>query len=363
LKPLTIYDKENPQIKAIGVWDTVGSLGIPQTVKLEWLKTQLGMNTLKDELKFYDTNLAPRVQYAFHALALEEGRYNFQPAIWSRPATTKSTKLKQVWFPGVHATIGGGTDDSEINDISLAWMMDQLSPHLNFDPDYCRDTLFQLPPVNNDASLPYQRWACGAIDSKGSFPTNVLYAVAGNHVVRTPGQYCVVDPQTGKVTGRPLVDTQERVHPAVRIRLLRNGLVPNLGVDGKGGYSAEALTPHDGIAAWWQGNSRHGWTLERVPSPSSSTVSSADAAIISSLEGDFTSNDAKPKDPPATWLWRSKAKGDKHSEGFAKIMLEEPILGEGARFQRMVMNLSQDDTGDLVHLLADGGDVPSTFRA
>ncbi len=44
--------------------------------------------------------------------------------------------LKQVWFPGVHSNIGGGYDDAEISDITLAWMMSQLEPFLEFNENY-----------------------------------------------------------------------------------------------------------------------------------------------------------------------------------------------------------------------------------
>ncbi len=44
--------------------------------------------------------------------------------------------LKQVWFPGVHSNIGGGYDDAELSDITLAWMMSQLEPFLEFNGNY-----------------------------------------------------------------------------------------------------------------------------------------------------------------------------------------------------------------------------------
>jgi len=45
--------------------------------------------------------------------------------------------LRQVWFPGVHSNVGGGYDDQEIANISLAWMMDQLaSIGVAFQEDY-----------------------------------------------------------------------------------------------------------------------------------------------------------------------------------------------------------------------------------
>ncbi len=40
----------------------------------------------QDELRFYDTKLASNVLNAFQALALDEMRYSFQPAVWEKPA-------------------------------------------------------------------------------------------------------------------------------------------------------------------------------------------------------------------------------------------------------------------------------------
>ncbi|SPQ26282.1 f2c554e2-bbd5-44f9-9491-0f6b106457e8 [Thermothielavioides terrestris] len=90
------------KIKAVAVWDTVGTLGIPPAP------------------------ISNKVEYAFQALALDEPRYAFRPSLWERmPGST--TKLKQVWFPGNHGNVGGGWYDQQMSDITLAWMCDQLS--------------------------------------------------------------------------------------------------------------------------------------------------------------------------------------------------------------------------------------------
>ena len=44
--------------------------------------------------------------------------------------------FKQCWFPGAHSNIGGGYEDTGMEDITLAWMMDNLSGMLDFDPGY-----------------------------------------------------------------------------------------------------------------------------------------------------------------------------------------------------------------------------------
>lgn len=56
------------------------------------------------------------------ALALDEHRAPFSPAVWERDSTEKAgTDLRQVWFPGSHSSVGGGYNDQEIANITLAW--------------------------------------------------------------------------------------------------------------------------------------------------------------------------------------------------------------------------------------------------
>lgn len=101
-------------IKAVACWDTVGSLGIPQ---FEWLSKAIPA----PGSKFWDTSLSDRVEYAFHALALDESRLSFTPAVWERLANNGcSTDLRQVWFPGTHGNCGGGAADQGIANITLA---------------------------------------------------------------------------------------------------------------------------------------------------------------------------------------------------------------------------------------------------
>ena len=119
-------------IKAIAVWETVGSLGIP---RVPWLE-QLGLQSRKMKgYQFYDTNLGNHIENAFQALALDEKRAAFLPAVWELPRDC-TTHLKQCWFPGTHSNVGGGYPDQEIANITLAWMMAQLERFIDFDEDY-----------------------------------------------------------------------------------------------------------------------------------------------------------------------------------------------------------------------------------
>lgn len=60
------------------------------------------------------------IEHAYHALAVDERRKAFRPTLWyipkdmpARLAKENKTipELKQVWFPGVHINVGGGSDD------------------------------------------------------------------------------------------------------------------------------------------------------------------------------------------------------------------------------------------------------------
>jgi len=106
------------EIHAVAVWDTVGSLGIPNIALL----SKLGLPHSTKEYKFYDTSLSGIIRHAFQALALDEHRAPFSPAVWERKHMEKSTvDLRQVWFPGAHSNVGGGYSDQEIANITLAW--------------------------------------------------------------------------------------------------------------------------------------------------------------------------------------------------------------------------------------------------
>ncbi|WP_062381560.1 DUF2235 domain-containing protein [Pseudomonas abietaniphila] len=114
-------------IRFIGVWDTVGALGIPDDMAL------LNLIDNRERYTFHDTALHPSVEYARHALAMDERRASFQPTLWSEPPA--GTDLKQIWFPGVHSDVGGGYRECGLSDGALDWMIKEAgSVGLCFDP-------------------------------------------------------------------------------------------------------------------------------------------------------------------------------------------------------------------------------------
>lgn len=104
-----------PTIAAVGVWDTVGSLGIP-TISDE---------PRADMFRFADLQLNPKVQRGYHAVARDEQREDFIPTLWD-PAPN----VKQLLFAGAHGDVGGGyptiNRESGLSDIALDWMVTRM---------------------------------------------------------------------------------------------------------------------------------------------------------------------------------------------------------------------------------------------
>jgi uncharacterized protein (DUF2235 family) len=126
-----------PRIHFIGVWDTVGALGVPGFGP-RWLKPVVRL--VNSRYQFHDTNLSTRVHGAFHALAIDEQREAFEPTLWhQQPGADQQEpkqELKQVWFTGVHCDIGGGYADTSLSDIALLWMADRAQEYgLEFQRD------------------------------------------------------------------------------------------------------------------------------------------------------------------------------------------------------------------------------------
>jgi hypothetical protein len=110
-----------PIIDFIGVWDTVGSLGIP-TGSLRLLS--LLFHLIGYDWRFHDPQLSSKVKYAYHAVSIHERRSSFVPSLWEKKDDAPAEQvLEQVWFPGVHCDVGGGYNAAGLSDEPLYWMM------------------------------------------------------------------------------------------------------------------------------------------------------------------------------------------------------------------------------------------------
>ncbi|KAF3000702.1 hypothetical protein E8E13_002538 [Curvularia kusanoi] len=160
-----IYENSR-SIELVGVFDTVGSLGMADSYVHSHASS-------RQVYEWLNVKWNPYIKHAFHALALDDRRQPFLPTLYYIPsdATIKEENralekdeedwpeliqfrkeveaelqkekedepdLAQVWFTGVHINVGGGTDKSETDfeglaNITFAWMIEQCRPYLAFD--------------------------------------------------------------------------------------------------------------------------------------------------------------------------------------------------------------------------------------
>ena len=113
-----------PDIAYLGVWDTVGALGIPNYYRIARL--------FNGRHRFHDDKLSSRVRSARHALAIDETRRAFEPTLWEnfealnaeagKDPTAPDAPYQQKWFPGVHSAVGGGAGMRGLSDQALEWV-------------------------------------------------------------------------------------------------------------------------------------------------------------------------------------------------------------------------------------------------
>ncbi len=150
------YEDVTP-IKFIGVWDTVGSLGIP----LPWYKLRN-----KNRYMFHDVTLSCYVHHAYHALAIDERRKLFRPTLWEKSDVVKYTenhpqKMEQRWFAGVHSNVGGGYLDCGLSNIALQWLIDKAQSAglcYNAPPLIVADPVFDKGILRNSYTPLYWFW-------------------------------------------------------------------------------------------------------------------------------------------------------------------------------------------------------------
>ncbi len=171
-KQLSFYDEfianHNTQqvtIKFLGVWDTVGALGLPipylQPLTRKWVG-------------FFNTEIGSHIEYGYHALAIDERRGPFKPNLWSKlehnPEQSSSTKdVCQVWFPGSHSDVGGGAYDPTLSNEALLWMVNRaIACGLHFQQNFQQEIQRH---INRETSKPENSLS---FFYKGLIPLGVL---------------------------------------------------------------------------------------------------------------------------------------------------------------------------------------------
>lgn len=136
------------KIKFVGVWDTVGSMGIPR-----------GSAEAKvHKYRFLDTHLRLDNEFAFHALALDEHREDFEATFWTRTVKTGEAgapqrpleRVEQRWFVGCHANVGGGYPSDLLSQRPLVWLMGKAGTQgLVYRNTVDIDVTQVVPPIND----------------------------------------------------------------------------------------------------------------------------------------------------------------------------------------------------------------------
>jgi uncharacterized protein (DUF2235 family) len=118
-------DHHSLTIEYMGLWDTVGALGIPSAIPFA--------SALNKKYAFHDVTLSRIVSSARHALSIDERRSTFAPSRWSNikelneragQIGSASPPYQQIWFPGDHASVGGGGDVNGLWQAALVWVVE-----------------------------------------------------------------------------------------------------------------------------------------------------------------------------------------------------------------------------------------------
>jgi len=141
------------RITCIGVWDTVGALGIPVGLFGRLSQHLFG---------FHDVTLSSRVDCAFHAIAVDERRRPFVPTLWEQQpgASQAGQVLEQVWFTGVHSDVGGGYGwaERDLASLTLRWMANRVTTRCRLELDTGRiPAPSGTPPELHDSFKWYYR--------------------------------------------------------------------------------------------------------------------------------------------------------------------------------------------------------------
>ena len=111
-------------MNVIGVWDTVGSVGLAAG-------DIPGIS--RSSFDYLQTGLRIHILNGYHALALDEHRNDFAPTLWDvrHPKNPNAivapprplSGVEQRWFVGAHANVGGGYQTDLLAQAPLRWMM------------------------------------------------------------------------------------------------------------------------------------------------------------------------------------------------------------------------------------------------
>jgi uncharacterized protein (DUF2235 family) len=133
-------------IKFLGVFDTVGALGVPFPL----LRRLRG-----SAYPFLNTGLRQNNEFAFHALAIDEHRKAFAPTLWSNEGATSAKprpieRTEQRWFVGAHANVGGGCFDDPLAQLPFKWLAGKATAQgLAFKDEFATEPKAATAPISD----------------------------------------------------------------------------------------------------------------------------------------------------------------------------------------------------------------------
>jgi len=126
IKAITGKTPESVPIEFMGLWDTVEALGVPN---------------FKENYNVPNKNYIDQlcnIKRASQALSINDDRATiFTPKLLSKKYLTDrcekpvkiSEVVNEVWFAGAHSDVGGGYGDTEIDGVTLNWMINEIKPY------------------------------------------------------------------------------------------------------------------------------------------------------------------------------------------------------------------------------------------
>ncbi|KAF2194120.1 hypothetical protein K469DRAFT_549222 [Zopfia rhizophila CBS 207.26] len=197
-----VWPVESP-VKFMGLFDTVGSLGIPR------LNAGIGF----DWPEFYDQKVSSVVQHVHHAVGLHDRLWIFQPCL-AFPSKSHGEdeakpwpKIHQKWFPGTHYDLGrqafrfirhGPANALEkllgtfpdllsktiypnhvLADLVLRWMLESIASH-DTDNLIIPDITSHIGNINKQLAFPSSIQPVGPTGSGDVYGDVLSYGPAGS---------------------------------------------------------------------------------------------------------------------------------------------------------------------------------------
>lgn len=111
------------KVKFLGLWDTVGALGVPRHPLLPY-------TWFDNKARLHDIDKSPLVGALRHAAAIDEKRSFYPFSSIKIPHASNTTRdprsdlFLEQWFPGDHGSVGGGSELTGLSNITLRWVLE-----------------------------------------------------------------------------------------------------------------------------------------------------------------------------------------------------------------------------------------------